>query len=194
MLTQRYIACGNCSKKSTLRGKCIFSQSGGPTGPRRSFDVQESILDRDGRRDHEQLQRRSSSCASGQQFTSGVHSSRSNVYPSHSGELPPPFSTSNPSPAGKSTGEHSGGTRPAVNNISPSVIDSMTAVVDEGTSTREYFGTSSAGSFTKQIKRAIEAKLGNNRGSDSESASRRAQMVPTTSTRAIVNDLSLIHI
>ena len=79
-----------------------------------------------------------------------------------------------------------------MNNISPSVIDSMTAVVDEGTSTREYFGTSSAGSFTKQIKRAIEAKLGNNRGSDSESASRRAQMVPTTSTRAIVNDTNRV--
>lgn len=36
----------------------------------------------------------------------------------------------------------------------------MTAVVDEGTSTREYFGSSSAGSFTRQIRRAIETKLG----------------------------------
>ncbi|KAI9162789.1 Sorbicillinoid biosynthetic cluster transcription factor sor3 [Paramyrothecium foliicola] len=44
--------------------------------------------------------------------------------------------------------------------ISPSVINAMTAVVDEGTSTREYFGSSSAGSFTAQIKKAIDARLG----------------------------------
>jgi hypothetical protein len=50
--------------------------------------------------------------------------------------------------------------RDPTNAISPSVINSMTAVVDEGTSTREYFGSSSAGSFTAQIKRAIDAKLG----------------------------------
>lgn len=36
----------------------------------------------------------------------------------------------------------------------------MTAVVDEGTTTREYFGSSSAGSFATQIKKAIDARLG----------------------------------
>ncbi|KAK4235173.1 fungal-specific transcription factor domain-containing protein [Achaetomium macrosporum] len=41
-----------------------------------------------------------------------------------------------------------------------SQIDSMTTVVEEGTSTAQYFGSSSAGSFTKQIKAAIDARLG----------------------------------
>lgn len=36
----------------------------------------------------------------------------------------------------------------------------MTAVADEGTNTFEYFGSSSAGSFTRQIKAAIDARLG----------------------------------
>jgi hypothetical protein len=35
----------------------------------------------------------------------------------------------------------------------------MTTVIDEGTSTREFFGSSSAGSFTAQIKRAIDTRL-----------------------------------
>jgi hypothetical protein len=45
-------------------------------------------------------------------------------------------------------------------STSPSVIDSMTAVVDEGTNTGEFFGISSAGSFTAQIKKAIDIRLG----------------------------------
>lgn len=36
----------------------------------------------------------------------------------------------------------------------------MTAVPDEGTSTHEFFGSSSAGSFTAQIKKALDARLG----------------------------------
>ncbi|RGP67012.1 hypothetical protein FLONG3_8670 [Fusarium longipes] len=45
---------------------------------------------------------------------------------------------------------------------SPSGVDSMTAVVDEGSSTGEFFGKSSAGSFTAQIKKAIDMRLGVN--------------------------------
>lgn len=45
-------------------------------------------------------------------------------------------------------------------DASPSVIDSMTAVVDDGMSTGEFFGSSSAGSFTAQIKAAIASQLG----------------------------------
>ena len=36
----------------------------------------------------------------------------------------------------------------------------MTTVVEEGTSTAQYFGSSSAGSFTKQIKAALDSRLG----------------------------------
>jgi hypothetical protein len=53
---------------------------------------------------------------------------------------------------------------------SPSAVDSMTAVIDEGTSTEEFFGKSSAGSFTAQIKKAIDVRLGKP-ASSSENAS-----------------------
>lgn len=39
-------------------------------------------------------------------------------------------------------------------------IDSMTNVVEDGEATRQYFGSSSAGSFTRQIRGAIDARLG----------------------------------
>ncbi|KAF4922617.1 Sorbicillinoid biosynthetic cluster transcription factor sor3 [Colletotrichum viniferum] len=45
-------------------------------------------------------------------------------------------------------------------DASPSVVDSMTTVREDGTVTGEYFGSSSAGSFTNQIKAAIDARLG----------------------------------
>ncbi|TEA13686.1 Sorbicillinoid biosynthetic cluster transcription factor sor3 [Colletotrichum sidae] len=43
---------------------------------------------------------------------------------------------------------------------SPSVVDSMTTVREDGVASGEYFGSSSAGSFTNQIKAAIDARLG----------------------------------
>ncbi|WXC46599.1 hypothetical protein QX201_006312 [Fusarium graminearum] len=45
-------------------------------------------------------------------------------------------------------------------SVSPSAVDSMTAVADDGASTEEFFGKSSAGSFTAQIKKAIDLRLG----------------------------------
>ncbi|OLN83341.1 putative transcriptional regulatory protein C530.05-like protein 4 [Colletotrichum chlorophyti] len=45
-------------------------------------------------------------------------------------------------------------------DASPSVVDSMTTVREDGVVTGEYFGSSSAGSFTNQIKAAIDARLG----------------------------------
>ena len=49
---------------------------------------------------------------------------------------------------------------PTADGAVPSTIDSMTAVVEEGINTDQYFGSSSAGSFTRQIKAAIDARLG----------------------------------
>ena len=191
----RFVACGNCCKKPALRGKCIYSHNGGSNAPRRSLDFQ---FDRQETRGHEHLRRHSSAFAPVQTLTNNVQLSRLDENVSHSGEVPRPSSASNSSPADKSTGEYSGGSRPAVNNISPSVIDSMTAVVDEGTSTREYFGSSSAGSFTTQIKRVIEAKLGKgnqyfpSRETESESASRRARLAPTISTCPLFDDTNRV--
>nr|XP_036586895.1 C6 transcription factor [Colletotrichum truncatum]KAF6797452.1 C6 transcription factor [Colletotrichum truncatum] len=45
-------------------------------------------------------------------------------------------------------------------DASPSAVDSMTTVREDGMVTGEYFGSSSAGSFTNQIKAAIDARLG----------------------------------
>ncbi|KAM5371746.1 hypothetical protein ACJZ2D_007811 [Fusarium nematophilum] len=80
---------------------------------------------------------------------------------------PPPPQQQHQSPAGTTPGSRRGdeahGQRlvgASVCSTSPSVIDSMTAVVDEGTSTGEFFGISSAGSFTAQIKKAIDVRLG----------------------------------
>jgi hypothetical protein len=39
-------------------------------------------------------------------------------------------------------------------------IDSMTAVAEDDDNTQDFFGSSSAGSFTAQIKKAIDARLG----------------------------------
>lgn len=51
---------------------------------------------------------------------------------------------------------------PAVKGELPALsgIDSMTTVLEDGESTQQYFGSSSAGSFTQRIKVAIDAKLG----------------------------------
>lgn len=82
--------------------------------------------------------------------------------------LPPPPPPHHHSPVTSTPGS---GTRPdshsgqrnvgaSVCSNSPSAVDSMTAVIDEGTSTGEFFGKSSAGSFTAQIKKAIDVRLG----------------------------------
>ncbi|RXG42334.1 hypothetical protein VDGE_09607 [Verticillium dahliae] len=84
---------------------------------------------------------------------------------------------------------------PATITTSPSVIDSMTAVVDEGTSTREFFGSSSAGSFTAQIKRAIDARLGKaNGGPFRQAAPSRSSlsMMSTHSAKHPASDVSYV--
>lgn len=61
-------------------------------------------------------------------------------------------------------------------DASPSVVDSMTTVREDGMVTGEYFGSSSAGSFTNQIKAAIDARL----GSSTESKSVRSTLFRST--------------
>ncbi|KAL6916560.1 hypothetical protein FSST1_008055 [Fusarium sambucinum] len=82
-----------------------------------------------------------------------------------------------------SHGHHKAGV--SLPSTSPSAIDSMTAVFDEGSSTGEFFGKSSAGSFTAQIKKAIDVRLGRpatNSHDDPSYVSRSAGGInPTTS-------------
>ncbi|KAF5024463.1 hypothetical protein F66182_3403 [Fusarium sp. NRRL 66182] len=86
---------------------------------------------------------------------------------------PPPNQAQHLSPATSTPGRRpdSHGQRNAgasVSSNSPSVVDSMTAVVDEGVSTEEFFGKSSAGSFTAQIKKAIDVRMGKSAAAPSD--------------------------
>ena len=76
---------------------------------------------------------------------------RSSLYPAHRPIAAKPASTS----SGFSQAQSS----PKAREPGPSqTVDSMTAVGDE--TTTEFFGSSSAGSFTAQIKAAVDARLG----------------------------------
>ena len=171
------IACGNCLKKPALKNNCTYIQHG-PSGlphrrslgfdvPRTASQAQESLSDPNSRYLYPDQE---------------LNHAHTPVRPGQSAstELSRPAAMSEPSPANRSTGGNSGGSRPPVSNISPSVIDSMTAVVDEGGRTREYFGRSSAGSFTAQIRKAIEAKASDN----NPYFSRKDDSAPTQRLRA----------
>jgi hypothetical protein len=158
------LACGNCSKKLVLRNRCTYCQDGGLAPAKRSAPVDIQRMD-----SHSVTQepgRRESSTYGSSRNMDYARLPRATTQNMHrmTGNSP----ASNTSPAGSygaghSTGEYSTGSRAIVvaSNTSPSVIDSMTAVADEGTRPREYFGSSSAGSFTAQIRKAIDARLGN---------------------------------
>jgi hypothetical protein len=60
-----------------------------------------------------------------------------------------------------SSGRSATGRKLFPDNPVSSVIDSMTTVLEDGACTEQYFGRSSAGSFTNMIKAAIDARLGN---------------------------------
>lgn len=71
-----------------------------------------------------------------------------------------------------------------VRTVSPSETDSMSAVVTEGPSTQGYFRSSSAGSFTAQIRRAIDARR---RSGESTSSPRpdRQRLTPFTAAAQV---------
>ncbi|CAK7238453.1 hypothetical protein SEUCBS140593_010703 [Sporothrix eucalyptigena] len=66
--------------------------------------------------------------------------------------------------SGPATGPATGGSNASGGHASAAsgaiMADSMTVVGEEGTQTLQYFGSSSAGSFTRQIKEAIDAHMG----------------------------------
>jgi hypothetical protein len=62
-------------------------------------------------------------------------------------------------------------------------IDSMTGVVGDESASQEFFGSSSAGSFMRQIKSAIDVKIGVPQKKDSEAGASKSslfQMSPST--------------
>lgn len=68
---------------------------------------------------------------------------------------------------------------------SPSGIDSMTTVLEDGEHTQQYFGSSSAGSFTQRIKSAIDAKLGVSTASDTGGTLPATTLGPTPAVGAL---------
>ncbi|KAJ6440029.1 C6 transcription factor [Purpureocillium lavendulum] len=160
-------ACGNCSKRFVQRDKCRYS----------SNDRKPASTGGDNPRllaSHVLLAAREPEPPSSA-FVATPFSAAPTVH-----VLPPVVASLRPRSA-----SGSGGERPLAPHVvtssevpqeeqpdtSPSVIDSMTAVVDDGVSTEEYFGSSSAGSFTAQIKAAIGIRLGKTKPTSSPSTS-----------------------
>ncbi|KAM0322186.1 hypothetical protein ACHAQA_009676 [Verticillium albo-atrum] len=185
-------SCGYCSRKLSLRDNCRYSNDAGaePTSNPQSSTTP--------RRDSRHLQ---PPTASGPYRPAKAPDGRvpgvpyaPPIQPLLTPKIPPPTkpsSMSTHSPAGSTPGSRTGGDSQArprpgapVITTSPSVIDSMTAVVDEGTSTREFFGSSSAGSFTAQIKRAIDARLGKANGGPSRHAAPSRSAIPMMSAHS----------
>ncbi|POR31023.1 Fungal transcription factor [Tolypocladium paradoxum] len=157
-------ACGNCSKRFGRGDKCKYGDDGEGMPVRDKPSAPPSGTQRPPRpaATHVRLAAREPTQLSprpGAYFTTQAQPSRQTV-----ASLSPAGPAAGPA-AGRpaalkpaTDGSDVASTAPA--DTSPSVIDSMTAVVDEGVSTGEYFGSSSAGSFTAQIKAAIGLRLG----------------------------------
>ncbi|KAL1893047.1 hypothetical protein Sste5346_006728 [Sporothrix stenoceras] len=96
-----------------------------------------------------------------------VHPHTTSSYGSHNGQYQHQHhegrGTDVRSPSsGPATGPATGGSHASATSGPASgaiVADSMTVVGEEGTQTLQYFGSSSAGSFTRQIKEAIDAHM-----------------------------------
>ncbi|KAF4984053.1 hypothetical protein FZEAL_666 [Fusarium zealandicum] len=158
-------ACGSCSRKLDLRNKCKYSAGGFVRS--READASSLDMSRDGSdvpsqtRQPQVLPTAKTGASPELARNTSMPEAQLRIHPVPN--PPPP----QPSPAGTTPGSRRGdesqGQRQlgaSVCSTSPSAIDSMTAVIDEGTSTGEFFGISSAGSFTAQIKKAIDIRLG----------------------------------
>ncbi|KAH7121526.1 fungal-specific transcription factor domain-containing protein [Dactylonectria macrodidyma] len=158
--------CGSCSRKLSLRDNCRYSGSSAVRAQTMEEPSNHGVRD----------ENYSSPPVANAQYRplladmSNRSSLAYSTIPASQSPLevrPRPYSVSNQSPAGTTPGsrntdeihsQHQVGA--SVRSATPSGIDSMTAVVDEEAGTREFFGISSAGSFTAQIKKAIDARLG----------------------------------
>ncbi|CAI6100897.1 unnamed protein product [Clonostachys chloroleuca] len=155
-------SCGNCARKLALQGTCKYSQSTTSSGPKPIAGSRQGEPGSESQESFITPSRPSSNAFAGSNRGGRARPTQPVVVDTpRRASLARQAQDSDPgnnsSPRALSTGSRA----PAsVHTHSPSVIDSMTAVVDEGTTTREYFGSSSAGSFATQIKKAIDARLG----------------------------------
>ncbi|OHE98302.1 fungal specific transcription factor [Colletotrichum orchidophilum] len=160
-----HVACGNCWKRTDLKNGCTYTAEAEKSisGGSKPADASPGNPER--------------------AMPKIVHTPETNfVQP-----VMPPISRSTPSATPKSTASSGPGlTRRGrgerhstiiPSDASSSVVDSMTTVREDGTVTSEYFGSSSAGSFTNQIKAAIDARLGS---STTEAGSVRSSFFRST--------------
>lgn len=139
-------ACGNCTRKFDQRDKCQYS-------------IQ--IGERSNEQEHQanvQLPLAGVDKPSGvvRQSQSRITAMQSPTETLHRPLSAAPFITSPTAGSSRSNTQR----LESQEDVTVSVVDSMTAVVDDGATTGEYFGSSSAGSFITQVKDAINAQLG----------------------------------
>lgn len=160
-------ACGNCSRKLDQRDKCHYGASSNLSPP---------------------LSATAQSLANPKRFINGDNRPHVN-HPSgpQTGAWKPPVYPAHRPIAAKPASTSSGFSQPRSSPnpaavASTHAVDSMTAVGDE-TST-EFFGSSSAGSFTAQIKAAVDARLGHSpNGKPAGNESSRSVQAPNTSSK-----------
>ncbi|CAG1969781.1 unnamed protein product [Fusarium graminearum] len=144
--------CGSCNRKLALRDSCNYTASSITQNQCRVPLAQKHNRDK------------TSPCVQDSQ-RNGVYSPgiMGTQQPRHPSNQPQPHhsSPSTSTPGSRRPDSHGQGKIGAsLPSVSPSAVDSMTAVADDGASTEEFFGKSSAGSFTAQIKKAIDLRLG----------------------------------
>ncbi|EFY98046.1 Zn(2)-Cys(6) zinc finger domain protein [Metarhizium robertsii] len=170
-------ACGNCSKRFGQKDHCRYSNSDGtPAAPHKDTSPS-TYTDWPPAKNEPQKQPHPTQVSN---LTNHHVPPGGDPYPSRNCQEPhssSQVSTFRPVLPGPSPGKGSADVKHAIPrdkrtaaisdagsvrapDASPSAIDSMTAVVDDDVSTGEFFGSSSAGSFTSQIKAAVANRLG----------------------------------
>ncbi|OAA59953.1 Fungal specific transcription factor [Cordyceps fumosorosea ARSEF 2679] len=138
-------ACGNCSRKLDLGDKCHYGASS-IISPNTSGNAPSQPG-----HDKERLNRNARPSVSAAPAPPPVpwQQPRAGIHPTHRPIAARPASTSSGLSQSRSSPRDVRTTH---------TVDSMTAVGDE--TTTEFFGSSSAGSFTAQIKAAVDSRLG----------------------------------
>ncbi|KAJ6781282.1 hypothetical protein PWT90_05041 [Aphanocladium album] len=136
-------ACGNCSRKLDQRDKCHYDASSNLSPPSSGSGMSQTS--------HRTVANGDTRLPA---VYSGVLQGSAWQPPLHPAHRPIAAKPASASPA---FSQPQSSPKPGVSR-NPNTVDSMTAIGDEMTT--EFFGSSSAGSFTAQIKAAVDARLG----------------------------------
>uniref|UniRef100_A0A8H7N652 Zn(2)-C6 fungal-type domain-containing protein n=1 Tax=Bionectria ochroleuca TaxID=29856 RepID=A0A8H7N652_BIOOC len=134
-------SCGNCARKLALQGTCKYSQSATSSGPKPITDSRQGEPGSESQGSFITPSRPSSNAFAGSNRGGRAGPTQPVVVDTpRRASLARQAQDSDPGDISSPRALSIGSRAPAsVHTHSPSVIDSMTAVVDEGTTTREYF-------------------------------------------------------